>query len=205
MQTTAVLAPAPFFDVIRWPASGYLVHDFTTQEGQLAARQAQWGVGRYLEDRQNVYTESQYTDGGRTVHMGIDLQGPEGTPVHAFYGGKIVAVHDYAQNQDYGPTLVTHHVLPFLIHGKAELWALWGHLSRSDLDLWREGDTFRAGQVLGHMGSENENGGWPSHLHFQLSVQAPGPQGMPGVLNPRDVVEGAVVYPDPRAVLGPLY
>ena len=105
----------------------YQVLDFTV--GPAAARtDATYSVGRYNEDRKNMYTAPLF-EGQRTVHMGIDLGGPVGTPVHAFFDG---TVHDLANHQadgDYGPTLITRHQL-----GDTILYALHGHLSAQSLD-----------------------------------------------------------------------
>ena len=55
------------------------------------------------------------------------------------------------------------------------------------------------------MGDKHENGGWESHLHFQLSINEPETHDMPGVVDPQNRDEALENYPDPRLVLGPIY
>eukprot|EP00966_Prymnesium_polylepis_P148582 3432355-Prymnesium_polylepis.1 len=55
------------------------------------------------------------------------------------------------------------------------------------------------------MGGVHENGGWPSHVHFQLSVVRPETHDMPGVVSASQHHAALKRYPDPRMVLGPLY
>ena len=62
-----------------------------------------------------------------------------------------------------------------------------------------------AGQVIGWLGAETENGGWPPHVHFQLSWERPETHDMPGAVDPADRAAALKRYPDPRLVLGPLW
>jgi len=62
-----------------------------------------------------------------------------------------------------------------------------------------------SGQVVGWLGDKTENGGWPSHVHFQLSLLEPETHDMPGVVASSQHAESLKIYPDPRMVLGPLY
>ena len=55
------------------------------------------------------------------------------------------------------------------------------------------------------MGDKHENGGWESHLHFQLSIIEPKTHDMPGVIDPNEREMALINYPDPRLVLGPIY
>jgi murein DD-endopeptidase MepM/ murein hydrolase activator NlpD len=157
-----------------------------------------WAVGRYDEDRA-IYTQDLFA-GRRTLHVGIDLGGPAGTPVHAFADGRILHLGVNAADGDYGPTIVTEHVLDGV-----PLYALHGHLSRASLDRWRPGDAFARGDVLGELGAESENGGWPPHVHFQLAWQKPSTHDLPGAVDPAEREQALAAYPDPRLVLGPLY
>ncbi|MCA9000582.1 MAG: peptidoglycan DD-metalloendopeptidase family protein, partial [Planctomycetes bacterium] len=101
---------------------------------------------------------------------------------------------------DYGHVIVAEHTLD-----GAPIWALYGHLSAHSLTLRNPGDGFPAGAVLGWLGDVGENGGWPPHVHFQLSRVQPEGHDMPGVVDP--ALEDAMRerYPDPRTVLGPLW
>ena len=78
----------------------------------------------------------------------------------------IVSSHSFAFNNhpgDYGPTIVLLHQLegrPFS--------TIYGHLSVKDIEGLKEGTYITRGQVIGHFGNVEENGGWPPHLHFQV-------------------------------------
>ena len=79
------------------------------------------------------------------------------------------------------------------------------NLSAASSARWRPGDAFDKGTVIGWLGAESENGGWPPHLHFQLSRVRPKTHDMPGVVDPAQRAEMLHRYPDPRMVLGPIY
>jgi len=97
-----------FHPVVVLPA-GYEVYDFTGGYDARRVLQNPYGVGRYDEKRRGMYTTALFA-GARDVHVGVDLAGPVGEPVHAFFDG---AVHRFGYNPadgDYGYTLVTAHV-----------------------------------------------------------------------------------------------
>lgn len=160
-----------------------------------------WSIGRYDEDRA-VYTHALFTGGAepRSVHVGIDLGGPEGTAVHAFEDGEVVHAGINAAPGDYGPTLVTAH----LVDG-APLYALFGHLSRPSLARSPVGTRFTAGDVLGWLGGPHENGGWPPHVHVQLSRERPWTHDLPGAVARSEREAALRRFPDPRMVLGAIY
>lgn len=157
-----------------------------------------WSVGRYDEVR-GIYTQDLFA-GGRNVHMGIDLGGPAGTPVYGFTDGEVVLAGDNTAPGDYGPTLV----VAVRVRG-ALLYALYGHLSRASLEESPVGRRFRRGDVLGWLGEPHENGGWPPHVHLQLSVERPSVPDLPGAVRLEDREEARRRYPDPRLVLGRVY
>lgn len=61
------------------------------------------------------------------------------------------------------------------------------------------------GETLGWLGEKHENGGWPSHVHFQLSWSCPSTHDMPGTCTQSTRQLSLLQYPDPRLVLGPIY
>jgi murein DD-endopeptidase MepM/ murein hydrolase activator NlpD len=161
---------------------------------------APWSIGRYDEDR-GIYGQALFQgDTPRTVHMGIDLGGPAGIAVHAFADGVVLHAGTNPAPGDYGPTLVTEHALP-----GGPLWALHGHLSPASLAHSPVGRRFAAGAVLGWLGEPADNGGWPPHLHFQLSVERPDTHDLPGVVTRAERAAARARFPDPRRVLGPIY
>lgn len=157
-----------------------------------------WSVGRYDEDRV-IYTQPLF-GGERTLHVGIDLGGPVGTPVHAFAEGVVIHAGVNPAKGDYGPTIVTEHV-----YEGRPIFALFGHLVGRSLAESPVGRRFAAGDTLGWLGHPDENGGWPPHVHVQLAWERPVTFDLPGAVRPADRDAALRAYPDPRLVLGPLY
>ncbi len=136
---------------------------------QLAEAGAVVGIGRYCEDRA-VYQTPSYDDpdGGdpRTLHLGVDLFAPAGTPVRTPLDGVVAAFHDIARPLDYGPVIILEH----RTGGGVPFYTLYGHLSRESLPGLQIGKPVTAGDTIATMGAEDVNGGWPPHVHFQLLV-----------------------------------
>ncbi len=175
---------------------GYVVLDLSRAWPEAAP--TLWTVGRYDEDRV-VYTQPLF-GGARTLHVGVDLGGPEGTAIHAFTDGEVIHAGINPAAGDYGPTLVTAHVLD-----GQPIYALLGHLSAASLARSPVGRRFGAGDVLGWLGGREENGGWPPHVHVQLAWERPVTFDLPGVVRPADREDALRRFPDPRRVLGPIY
>jgi murein DD-endopeptidase MepM/ murein hydrolase activator NlpD len=194
LETRGVL----FQPVIALPEE-YEVYDFTTGYDPDRILRTTYGIGRYNERRPGMYEGEQF-EGIRDVHVGIDIAAPAGEPVHAFYEGVIFKLGDNVLDYDYGPTIITRHEWLDQV-----VFALHGHLCRSSLSRWSEGDTFGAGTQLARVGIKEENGGWNPHLHFQLSLIEPDTHDLPGAVSTADLPWALRAFPDPRCVLGPLY
>jgi len=124
------------------------------------------GIGRYDEPRP-IYTTAAFasgpypTDEHRTIHVGLDLFAPPGTPVYAPLAGTVHAFANNAQRLDYGPVILLRHEvsgLPF--------FTLYGHLD--SIDGLAIGQRVEPGQRIAAIGSPPSNGDWPPHLHFQI-------------------------------------
>ena len=178
---------------------GFEVLDLTGPPESRPEVTSRFTIGRYDERRPGMYTTDLFEE-GRCVHMGIDLGGPAGTPVHAFASGEVIHAGYNPAPGDYGHVLVLEHAL----EGRV-LYALYGHLSAATLGLSSVGRKVQAGDVLGWLGGLHENGGWPPHLHFQLAKQRPETHDLPGVVTQEERAAALEAYPDPREVLGPLY
>jgi murein DD-endopeptidase MepM/ murein hydrolase activator NlpD len=130
-----------------------------------AAMRVPYGIGLYGENR-SVYQTPQFADRAsperRTVHLGIDVFAPAGTPVHAPLAGVVHSVVYNADPLDYGHTLILQH------EGSAPFFTLYGHMGASLPGLLAVGDRVTPGQVIAHFGDWDENGGWAAHLHFQV-------------------------------------
>ncbi len=166
---------------------------------QLREHHAEVAIGRYNEDRV-IYRHAELFDGDaepRSIHLGIDLFVPDGTPVLSPLPGK---VHSFADNRaagDYGPTVILEHRL-----GEVVFYTLYGHLRATSLSDLEPGQEVAAGKRVARVGSAAENGGWPPHLHFQIITDMGGKQGdFPGVAAPSERRRYLQRCPDPNLIL----
>ena len=124
-----------------------------------------YGLGLYAENR-TVYATAQFADAAsperRTIHLGIDVFAPAGTPVHAPLPGRVKHLTFNADPLDYGHTLILEHVL-----NGTRFFTLYGHLAATLPALHPTGEV-AAGQIIAHLGDWPENGGWAPHLHVQI-------------------------------------
>lgn len=166
-------------------------------------------IGRYDEVRPGMYTTPLF-GGERDLHVGIDLGGPAGTPVHTFADGTVHSFGINSEDGSYGPTVVIEYELswpptPDNANPQRKVWALYGHLSTASLDGLASGQVVKSGACIATMGEKHENGGWEPHVHFQLSLIEPAVPDLPGVVRRTDRPQALLDYPDPRLVLGTLY
>ena len=93
--------------------------------------------------------------GGRARHMGIDLAGPVGTPIHATADG-VVTTAEYNRG-GYGNLIK-------IDHGRG-VETRYAHLSKMHV---APGTRVKRGQVIGLMGSTGRSTG--SHLHYEVRI-----------------------------------
>ena len=167
----------------------------------LAAQHATIGIGGYLENRV-IYRRSQHFGLGameeaRSLHLGVDVWLPAGTPVLAPLAAVVHSLADNNNFGDYGPTVILQHELEGTV-----FYSLYGHLSRHEWQQLRVGQTVAKGEAFATVGPFPENGDWPPHLHFQLIADMQGRMGdFPGVARPSEQAEWAVCCPDPNLIL----
>ncbi len=185
-----------FHPVVNLPDK-YKVLDLTKSSWN--SNKSEFSIGKYDEYRPNVYTTNLFEE-NRNIHVGIDIGGPVGTPCMAFMDG---VIHNFGYNQeagDYGNVVITEHK----ISGK-KFWSLYGHLDSESILNKVKGQLVKKGEIIGHFGSEEENGGWEPHLHFQLALVKPETHDLPGVVTKEERNSALKKFPDPRLVLGPIY
>ena len=167
---------------------------------QIAQSGADFAAGGYGEDRalyrmSPVFTPEQGEP--RTLHLGIDLWLPAGTPICAMLGGKVHSTQDNAAFGDYGPTIILEHEF-----SGQRFHTLHGHLAKASLALTQPGQPVKAGQVLGWLGTPEENVGWPPHLHIQIIRDLQGRSGdYPGVCKASEKAQWLENCPDPNLLL----
>lgn len=171
---------------------------------RLEEADAEVGVGGYDEARLIYVTglfahPSNWLEENRTVHLGIDLFAPAGTPVLAPLDGVVHGLRNNRGQGDYGPTIVLEHEPP----NGPRFYTLYGHLSARSLDSLRLGERVEAGDEIARLGTIAENGGWSPHLHFQVVVDMLGRGGeFPGVAAPTERPVWLSLCPNPNLVLG---
>ncbi len=187
-----------FENIIDLPDNVY-VHDFESNN-KFQKTSNSFSIGRYNEKRPNMYEGDLFEKANRFIHLGIDIGAPVGTPVKSFYEGEIFLFKYNDKKLDYGYTIITKHQF----NGQ-DIYALYGHLSNSSLKNKKIGQKIHSGEVLAYLGSEEENGGWPPHVHFQLSLIEPEECDLPGVVSEENHDIALKIFPDPRMVLGKIY
>ena len=106
--------------------------------------------------------------GGRRPHMGVDLAGPVGTPVHATADG-VIGRADWFSS--YGLYVQIEH--------GGQLETRYGHMSRLNV---AAGQIVHRGDVIGYIGTTGRTTG--PHLHYEVRVD--------GVaVNPMPYMQGA--------------
>jgi 4-aminobutyrate aminotransferase-like enzyme/Ser/Thr protein kinase RdoA (MazF antagonist) len=160
------------------------------------------GIGRYLEAR-HLYSSPLFAGEGehaehRTIHLGVDLFAPPGTPVRAPIAG---IVHTVAENRaplDYGPVIILEHET-----GSGDrFFTLYGHLTRESVARLLRGQTIAAGEPFAAIGDATVNGGWTPHLHFQLIVDLLEMDAdFPGVCRASEQSVYSMLSPDPNLLL----
>jgi len=205
-----VTSPLDFHPVVIMPEE-YWVFDFSRGPQSDFENPYEYSIGKYDERRPDMYTTPLF-GGIRNHHVGLDIGAPVGTEVFAFAPGTI---HSFGINDEagsYGPTIITEHTvsLPVAVGSsqKSEVktfWVLYGHLRLDSLDGLEQGQSFSAGQRLAFIGAEYENGGWPPHLHLQISVNEPVGYDLPGVVTKEERLQALKDYPDPRLIVGDVY
>ncbi len=199
-----------FHPIVKLPTQ-YWVFDFTKGVKSDWQCPLDYQIGRYDEHRPGMYT-SEIFSGERDLHVGLDIGAPVDTEVFCFADGMVFSKGVNPEAGSYGPTIITQHELQLPISvGSNELtelrkfWVLHGHLSTKSLDMVEVGDTVSRGQLIATIGNEHENGGWPPHIHIQISLAEPVDNDLPGVVKLSERAEALETYPDPRLIVGQIY
>lgn len=168
----------------------------------LAEHHATIGAGGYDEARLIYHWPHEpATSEPRTIHIGLDLSLPPGSPLYAPLDGTVHGFEDADRFHDYGPLIVLRHVTDDA--EPVEFFSFYGHLTRDSLDGLFVGKPIMKGREFARIGSDPTNGHWWSHVHVQLVTD---------MLDVPCNVEGAVrasqrrtwhsVFPDPNLILG---
>lgn len=151
------------------------------------------GTGwRICREFQSITTTC-FPDEDNTDHLGEDWnwgstpEADQGQPVYAIASGKIIHFSHYPDiNSDPyddegnwgGVVMIQHHLPPWFndipndSNGQKYVVSMYAHLGNDpNQQYYREfadGEYVRRGQLIGYIGSRNENGGWSPHLHLEI-------------------------------------
>lgn len=186
------------------PRGEFEIFDFTSGYDRKRKLKFDFGLGRYDEDRVGMYNADFFKSSDpvarRTVHMGLDLGAPAGTPVFSPVAARLLGTNFLDREGDYGGTIVLECVPPEELSCPS-LYMLFGHLAKDSLrHVQSVGDLsgeIRAGDLIGWLGEPFENGGWNPHLHWQLSWARPLKIDLPGAVSAMDRDSARLVFPDP--------
>lgn len=146
-------------------------------------------VGGYAETREGLYTNDV-----THVHLGIDLILPVGAQVFTPLDGVIAEVGVAQAPGDYGHYVLMRHELD-----GQKFYLLYAHLAKPVVN---EGKSVAAGELIGNVGNESENGGWVPHLHFQvLSASMVEQRQLWGAVKHDDAKQFLAQSPDPNLIL----
>ena len=154
--------------------------------------------GGYLEQR-NLYARFPEFNQNevRNIHLGIDIWTAQDTAVFCPIDAVVQSVRSNEGRGNYGPTIILMHKL-----SNHTFFTLYGHLSRESIANLCEGQLIKKGQEFATIGTEEENGEWPPHLHFQVILELSNNTGdFPGVCSINDKEFYKVLSPDPNLIL----
>lgn len=167
----------------------------------LKSKGAKAAFGGYLEKR-SLYDRSSYFGENsrshkRNIHLGMDVWVGAGTPVYSPLPGKIHSQKDNLNFGDYGPTIILEHHI-----ADRKLYSLYGHLSRASLGIHKIGEEISTQHPIGYLGSNEVNGNYAPHLHFQLILDIGDNVGdYPGVSSETNLDFYRNNCPDPNLLL----
>ncbi len=166
----------------------------------LRSKDARVAYGGYIEQR-DIYKRSSYfnttNENERNIHLGIDLWCDAGTSVLAVLDGEVHSFKNNLNHGDYGPTIILKHKI-----NEIEFYSLYGHLSIASIQNIKVGQKVKQEEVIGFLGTNEVNGDYAPHLHFQLIVDIEDYYGdYPGVCSKNNVEFYKQNCPNPNLLL----
>ena len=103
------------------------------------------------------------------MHKGIDYGCPEGTPVYAAVGGKVIHSGKHVVGQGWGNAFGIHIVIDQdkFADGSGGKWGGYMHLSKV---VAKKGSVVKKGDVIGYSGQTGHCTG--PHLHYEVQMNA---------------------------------
>lgn len=162
---------------------------------------ASWSYGGWLEDRHFLWRGSYLENTGNFIHLGVDFNVPQGTPVGGAPGRVFLVDDDGDADGGWGGRLFLRPSGP----AGAGTVLIYAHLQNVRC---QPGDLVEPGQILAETGGPPGNGNWHPHLHVQAIRQPLFEEilrdrfdELDGYGHPDDLPRLARDYPDPLPVL----
>jgi hypothetical protein len=116
--------------------------------------------GGWLEDRSRLWRGSYLDEGKRYIHLGVDINVAQGTPIHAPVASRVVDIlHDPDTEIGWGTRVILSP------EDKHAPYLLFAHLS-PELS-YQQGEVIPAGALIGSVGTWPRNGNVFEHMHVQ--------------------------------------
>ena len=160
-------------------------------------------IGKHKEQRFS-YLHDEFAIPGfpgefRSVHLGLDLFVESGTQIYAQLPGTIVSVFNNEGKYGHGPTLILKHK----IDDETSFYLRYGCLSRQSVQNVKTGQKISSGERLGIVGTFEENGNWPPHVHVQVICDLLNYKtDFPSSINPTEVELWTSLCPNPSSLFG---
>ncbi len=124
-----------------------------------------WSYGGYLEDRSCIWRGSYLQKSGGFIHLGVDFNVPQGTPVYTQYDASVMVVdNDGDLDGGWGHRIFLRPNLPMDESQFPASVFIYAHLQNVVVE---PGSRIKAGTVLAEVGGPPHNGNWAPHLHVQ--------------------------------------
>ena len=187
-----------------WPQNPF--HMDTSEAARVGEEHAngdQMWIGYYFEPRL-IYADPAFRKGPwlasdrRTVHLAVDVFAPAGTDIYAPMDGKVHVIENRTGHLDYGGVVILAHDTP----DGDRFYTLYGHLDPAVCDHLQIGQTIPKGTAFCALGTADQNGGWPPHIHFQMALTLDGiSTDWPGVGDPDENYLWGAMCPNPAAMM----
>jgi 4-aminobutyrate aminotransferase-like enzyme len=162
------------------------------------------GIGRYNEARAGdilnplkVVTEEMPE--ARTMHLGLDLFVPEGSPVYAPADGVVYDLASSLVHNDFRTMVLLEHRVA---GNTVSFYTLYGNVSAESISALQIGASVRQGEPFAFVGNPPAGYKQSPHLHFQIVVdeQAAG-EDIQGAAAPGQRALWTSLCPDPNLIL----
>lgn len=132
---------------------------------ELKDNNAEWGIGRYLEERKKLLSQfPQFLSEKRFYHLGLDIVVPADFNLYAPVEATVFRTGIDSGYRNYGGFVVLKHVIMDHV-----FYSFYGHL-KTDF-IVREGDIIKQGERFAQIGEREDSGEWFTHTHLQILTQ----------------------------------